>query len=203
MRSVIRMQRTDLGFDAAGLYTLEIEFPKGRYAQAAQREALATELANRVAHLKGVRATAVAHVGPTGRAFAIGALEVEGEPPAPAGQTSFIDQNDVTADYFRTLGMKLVEGTTFTDTSAAANQVDGERGLCSRALAGGGGTAVGHRIRVAFRGQGRWLTIVGVTEDASTNGPLGDRTAPFLYHPRATRRQRIARVVFRMARQVH
>lgn len=180
VRSVIMRQRADLGFDPNGLYAINVDFPN-RYATESARTGFNTEAEARIAALPGVHSVAVANVGPTGRGFAVGALEVEGEAPAPAGETSFIDRNEVTPNFFSTLGIRLVEGTTFTDTSAAANQIIVNEGFARRHWPRG--AALGHRVRIAFNGHGTWKTIVGVAADASPSGPTADMTAPMLYVP--------------------
>jgi predicted permease len=180
VRSVVLRQHADLGFDPTGLYAVSVDFPN-RYATEAARSGFSADAEARIRALPSVRSVAVANVGPTGRGFAIGGLEVQGEAPPPLGETSFIDRSEVTPSFFSTLGIRLVEGTTFTDTSAAANQIIVNEGFARKHWPRG--SAVGHRIRVAFNGQGTWKTIVGVAADASPSGPNGDMAAPMLYVP--------------------
>ena len=182
VRSVVMRQRANLGFDPSDLYAIMVDYPN-RYATESARQGFNVEAATRIRAVPGVRSVAVAHVGPTGRAFTIGGLEVEGEPPPTTGETSFIDENEVTANFFSTLGISLVEGTTFTDTSAAANQIIINEGFARKHWPRG--AAVGRRLRVAFNGQGKWKTIVGVAADASPSGPSADMSAPMLYVPHA------------------
>ena len=40
----------------------------------------------------------------------------------PEGTTSFVDYNGMEPDYFRFMGIRLIEGSTITDTSKAAGQ---------------------------------------------------------------------------------
>ena len=183
VRSVIHLLRTDLGFDPQGLYAIQLDFPMGRYPSPARRASFQNDLFARTVALPGVQSVAVAHVGPDGRAFSIGTLEVEGEPPVPSATTSFIDENGVSPNFFSTLRIPILEGTTFTDTSAAANQVIVNAGFAHRHWKPG--AAIGHRIRVAFQGQGAWKSIVGVVADASPSGPSTEATAPILYMPPA------------------
>ena len=181
VRSVIHLVRTDLGFDPKGLYAIDVDVPTGRYSPQ-RRAAFQGELAMRMRAVPGVQTVATAQVGPDGRAFSIGTLEVQGEAAAANAATSFIDVNGVSPNYFSTLRISIVQGTTFTDTSSAASQVIVNAGF-ARKHWGAPGAAVGHRIRVAFQGQGRWRTIVGVAGDASPSGPLSEPTAPILYGP--------------------
>jgi putative ABC transport system permease protein len=87
------------------------------------------------------------------------------------------------------MGIALVEGSTFSDTSAAARQVIINAGFARKHWAGG--SALGHRIRIAQSdlsgaeeqpaNDEPWLTIVGVAHDAATTGAALESSAPMLY----------------------
>jgi predicted permease len=111
----------------------------------------------------------------------IGALQIEGDPTPPAGTTGFIDYNAIQPDYFRLMRIRLLQGTTFTDTTEAAGQVIVNEGLARKRWPGQ--SALGHRLRVVFNGTGKWKTIVGVAANSSTGGLLSDATEPMLYLP--------------------
>jgi putative ABC transport system permease protein len=180
VRTVINLQRTDLGFDAKGLYAINVTLPKTRYATPASRAAFMSELQSRLRAVPGIRDVAAAAVPPGSRSFSIGVFEIQGEPPTSAG-SSYIDGNGVESHFFRMMRIPLLEGTTFTDTSAAANQVVINAGFARSHWPNGG--ALGHRVRVAYQGQGEWQTIVGVAADAATGGPGSAPKAPMLYDP--------------------
>ena len=67
------------------------------------------------------------------------------------------------------MGMRLVEGTTITDTTKAAAQALVNAGFAKKYWPGR--SALGHRIRVVYKGQGDWQTIVGVAADALDGRP--------------------------------
>lgn len=183
VRSVINLQHTDLGFDPKGLYAINVNLPKARYASPAASEAFFNALTPRLRLVRGIRDLTLASVGPGSRSFAIGTLEIEGEasPASASGSTSFIDGNGVEPGWFKMMGVRLVEGSTFTDTSAAAHQVIVNAGFAHKHWPSGG--ALGHRIRVAYQGSGTWRTIVGVAANVSASGPGSDPAAPILYDP--------------------
>ena len=184
VRSVINMQHTDLGFDPKGLYAIDVNLPKARYATPAARTAFLTEVENRLRTLKGIRDVAVTAVAPGARSFNIGVLEVEGEPPTnTSGATSFIDANGVEPGWFKMMGVPIVEGSTFTDTTKAASQVILNAGFARAHWPEGARAALGHRVRVAYQGRGEWLTVVGVAANVSTSGPGSKSSAPMLYSP--------------------
>src|SRR5262249_31331534 len=113
--------------------------------------------------------------------FIIGALQMENEPPPPAGTTSFISYNGVQPDYFRAMGIRLVQGTTFSDTTDKSTQVIVNEGFAKKYWPGQ--SAVGHRLRFVFNGQGDWRTIIGVVGNAFTSGLTSEASDPLLYVP--------------------
>jgi putative ABC transport system permease protein len=148
-----------------------------------------TEFVSRLRQLPGVRSAAIASVAPGSRSFSIGRLEIDGETPPPKGTTSFVDVNQVEPGFFATMGIALVQGSTFSDTSATARQAIINAGFARKHW--GDGSALGHRIRIAqsdLSGKDEqpansepWLTIVGVARDASTTGPGRESSAPLIY----------------------
>jgi putative ABC transport system permease protein len=115
------------------------------------------------------------------RNFIIGAMQVEGEPVPPPGTTSFVPYNGVKPDFFRVMGIRLVAGTTFSDTTEDSKQVLVNEGFARKYWPGR--SAVGHRLRLVFNGQGDWLTIVGVAANAFTAGLTDDASTPMFYRP--------------------
>jgi hypothetical protein len=77
--------------------------------------------------------------------------------------------------------MRIVQGTTFTDTSAAAAQVLVNEGMAKKLWPGQ--SAIGRRLRVVYQGNDKapWSTVVGVVADARLSGLTSDATEPILY----------------------
>ena len=170
VRSIIHLQSIDPGFDPARLYGVQIALQQ-QYAAPVARNAFLQDLAERLRHAPGIEGVTIAAGAPPSRNFIIGALQVEGEPVPPDGTTSFIDYNGVAPEYFRFMGIRIVEGSTITDTSKAAGQAIVNAGFARKYWPSG--SALGHRLRVVYKGQGEWKTIVGVAADAFTSGVTG------------------------------
>jgi len=79
------------------------------------------------------------------------------------------------------LGLRVVQGTTFTDTSAAAGQVVINEGMAKKRFPGQ--SALGKRIRIVYSGKGDWKTVVGVVADASLEGLIAESSEPMWYGP--------------------
>jgi len=180
IRSVANLQRADLGFDPKGLYTVYLPTKADRAPTPAARAAFMAEFMSRLRQIPGVRSAAAAEVGPGSRSFSIGRLEIDGETPPPKSSASFVDVNVIDPGYFRTMGIALTQGATFSDTSAGARQVIVNAGFARKHWADG--SALGHRVRIAQTDSEPWLTIVGVAHDAATSGSIrSESSAPVLY----------------------
>ena len=181
VRSVITLQTKDPGFAPAGLYGITLVLSDKNYPSHAAKTAFYDELLARARAIGGVAAATIAEGAPPMRNFVIGAMQVEGQPVPPAGTTSFIAYNGVKPNYFRIMGIRLVAGTTFSDTTTDSKQVLVNEGFARKYWPGQ--TAIGHRLRLVERGQGDWLTIVGVAADAFTSGLTDDASMPMFYRP--------------------
>ena len=181
VRSVMRLQAMDAGFNPSRLYGMPIALPENAYATPAARHAFYAELMARVRAIGGVETAMMAEGAPPSRNFLIGALQIEGEPEPATGATAFVSYNGVQTNYFRAMGIRLIEGSTFTDTTEKSNQAMVNEGFAKKYWHGR--SALGHRLRVVFNGNGEWMTIVGVVGDAFTSGLTMDASDPMLYVP--------------------
>ena len=182
VRSVIHLQTLDPGFQPAGLYAVQFTLPEAKYPSGDARMAFFGEFERRASMLPGVRGATIADGAPPGMTFNIGALQVEGEPDPPKGTTSFLEFSSVEPHYFRLLGLRFAEGSTFTDTTDAGGQAIVNAGLAQKYWPGQ--SALGRRMRiVGIDGKGLWKRIVGVTANASTRGLTRETSAPMIYYP--------------------
>ena len=141
-------------------------------------------MVERVAALPGVRSAAVGSMiplkeTPSGVWAAMAALEfeIDGQPTEPGAPPPRADLRAVSADYFRTLGMTLIQGRSFTATDEpdAAKVVVVNKALADHYFPDR--EAVGQRI--GWRGVmaprfGDYRTIVGVVSDAKDYGVAED-----------------------------
>src|SRR6185312_10627322 len=103
VRSVIKLQTADLGFNPRGLYAVDVGIQDSRQtlanatALAASRSSMVTEIAQRLEHLPHVTGVTFAAVKPGMRSFMVGALEAEGTQPPDPKTMDFIDNNAVQA----------------------------------------------------------------------------------------------------------
>lgn len=181
VRSVINLQRSDLGFDTANLYAANVPVGAKDVGSEETGAAVVDEIASRLRANPAVQGVTVASVAPGSRWFSVGRFEIDGEPLPGKTETSFTDVNAVATNYFSVMGVRFVQGRTFSDTSAAAHQVIVNESFARKHWPQ---SALGRRIRIASSDSASWLTIVGVVADVQTSGPLSESTAPMLFTPR-------------------
>ena len=179
LRSVMHLQRIDPGYDPYGLYAVELALPVDRYGSDAAKRAFYDETLRRARQIPGVEAATLVASAPPMTTFLLGAIQVEGQPSPPPGSTSFVRYNGVAPEYFAMAGMRIVEGTVFTDTSEAAAQIVVSASMAKKLWPGQ--SAIGRRMRVVYNNSGDWNTVVGVVADARLSGLTDDASEPMMY----------------------
>jgi putative ABC transport system permease protein len=181
VRSVMHLQSIDPGFNPADLYSVRATLPKSSYGKTEQELRFYTELVRRAGAIPGVKATALAGAAPPELSFRIVALQIDDEPAPAKGTTAFIRANSVGPNFFDVMGMRMVTGTTFTDTTEAGAQAIINEGLARKYWPGT--SPLGHRLRVVYNGEGAWQRVVGVVANSSTGGLMSEASEPILYAP--------------------
>jgi putative ABC transport system permease protein len=181
VRSVVRLQTMDPGFDPSRLYGIQLVLPEKSYTTPASRQTFYQELLARTRAVRGVESAFMAEGAPPMMNFLIGALQLEGQPTPPVGTSGFIAYNGVQRDYFREMGVRLRQGTIFSDTTESSTEVMVNEGFVKKYWPGQ--SAIGRRLRTVYNGRGDWKTIVGVVANASLSGLTMEASQPVLYVP--------------------
>jgi putative ABC transport system permease protein len=183
IHAVVNLQRTPLGFDARGLYTVSFYFPENEAR--ASRLAFATALQEKGARIPGAEGVTMAAGLPIGFRALAAAFETA-EHPGVSGKLGAADINLVAPDYFSVMGMRLIAGRTFDPGSVVNHEV-----IISQTLARllwPNGAAIGHRFRNVRppRGMGdsveAWQTVIGVAPDI-VDDLLEGSAPPEVYRP--------------------
>jgi putative ABC transport system permease protein len=186
-RGIFLIGHQNLGFRADHLLTAGVTLDNARYKDASQQALFVRNVIPRLREILGVEAVAVASDLPaTGPASVT--LQIKGQPELPANQRLSALDVLVSTDYFRTAGIPLVRGRTFTETDNAAaprvvvvNQEFAHRHLQD-------GDPLGKQIRLDVSGgTPEWSEIVGVVANVKTHseGTIDDPEVyePFLQRP--------------------
>lgn len=160
MRSLMKLQHVDTGFDATNLMTMQLRLPPTKYDTPEKIWAIFQQMIAEIRAVPGVESAALVRAFPlTGNGETM-PLTVDGQPPAPAGQAPSVQLNTVTSAYFATMRIPRLAGRDISDVDRADSPpvVIVNTELAQRTWPGQ--SALGKRIQ--FGGDPRWWTVVGV-----------------------------------------
>ena len=180
MRTLVRLQALDPGFDPTHLVAMHIDLPTDRYPNEAARSSFFADLSARLLTTPGISGVAGADgVPPDIGGISFGVPEAEGSPLHADPQQIDVPESDVTPSYFSTLRIPLLAGRTFSerdrDEALIVNKTLADRYWPD-------GSAVGRRFRLgsAFP----WRTIVGIVGNVEAHTRNGEFRNPLqMYHP--------------------
>ena len=118
MESILRLRQVDPGMNTHNVLTMRIELSSTRYSTASKEMAFYDELVHRVEALPGVRGAAVSFTAPFS-SYALTPIRRASEASVPLNQRLIAMFQNVTPDYFRMLGIRLLRGRAFTARDAA------------------------------------------------------------------------------------
>jgi len=186
IRSFIRLQNIEPGFDTDGVLTARVQLPGTRYDTPVKIAGFYREVLSRVEPLPGVQSAAgITFLPMAGPGIGTGFYRGDQPPPA-AGQSPSTDVRPITPNYFRTMGIPHLAGRDFTaadDVGRPLVAIVSET-LVRRHLAGE--NPIGKRLHVAIGPQdGPFVAeIVGVVGDVQFSSLDGEaRPAIYLPHP--------------------
>jgi putative ABC transport system permease protein len=115
VRSLLRMQQVDLGFNPGGLLTLRVSLLESKYPERRQIADYYQQLLARTEQLPGATSAAITSSPPMIRLGGFrSSFEIEGQPVEP-GRAPTVWYGVISPDYFRTLGVALLKGRVFDE----------------------------------------------------------------------------------------
>jgi len=168
--SLNQLAHVDLGFETRNVLTASMALPAARYVEPARVEAFWTELQRRAEALPGVARVAYADGIPPNFVGNFNNFDLE-ESPTPAGQSQPVTPwVSVTPEYFRLLGLSLLDGRLLDerDRAASANEVMVDRAWAKRFFPNQ--SAIGKRFRNGGCTTCPWTVVVGVVSEVKYAG---------------------------------
>jgi len=209
VKSFVRLQQVNPGFNPENVLTFDIRLPGSKYAENRQVADFYARLLERTAGLPGVTAAGAVEFLPMSGVDSSSGIFIEGRPAPPPSERNHAHYRSVTTDYFRALGLQLRQGRSFTERD---NQ-DGPRvTVINEAMARKywpGESPIGKRVALDFEtmkfrrdGPPLWdipggmREVVGVMADVK-HARLEAETVPEMYIPAPQRPAREMTVVAR------
>ena len=175
LRSFWRLQHVDPGVDVDRVLSARLTLPRNRYTTEAESIAFFQGLVDRLAASPGVESAAATSFVPVGGGgFGLGRVFLaEGRPEPPSAPDVSAQWNVITPDYFRTLGIPLLQGRAFSrdDRAASTPVVIVSQSFATRMF--GEESAIGKRVR-SWRDENVLREIVGIVGEVRYMG-LGER----------------------------
>jgi len=176
MQSLSRIRATSPGFStqvfdtSVPLVTAGYDAPRAKIFQ--------DELIERVRALPGIEEAAYARVVPLSyQSYSSTPIAVDGYEPQPDEQPT-AEYNEVSPDYFATMGIPLISGREFTraDDENAPRVAIVNQTMVARYWRGQ--NPIGQRLQV----KGNWVQVVGVVTDSKYYS-IEETPRPFFYAP--------------------
>ena len=184
IRSALRLQEVEIGFDPSRVLTAQLSLPRGDYPEPARLVQTLQRVVDEAGAAAGVESAAAASLVPLARYNTSSSLQIEGKPLEGEEQIEG-NTRQVSSRYFKTLGIPL-QGRDFQggDRPGAPRVAIVNETLAR--MAWPGEQAVGKRLAYWTDEEERpvWHEIVGVAGDVRQR-ELTEDARPELYVPMA------------------
>lgn len=179
VKSFQRIRALNLGFTADHVATMTASLPPAAYGDVARLTTFHTATLQRLARIPGVISAGAAAWQPLGRVGIVGDFRTEGLTSAAKNLSA--DKPAVSPDYFRTMGVPLLQGRDFTwrdDAGAPAVVIVSES--VARA-AWPDENPIGQRITMEDHPRPEdWMTVIGVVAEVVQDAGFTRRAALYL-----------------------
>jgi putative ABC transport system permease protein len=169
VRSLVSLQRIDLGFDPRGLLTAHLQLPTADYPEPADVVAFYRQFTGRVEDLPGVTAAGVVRVLPLARTIGDWSITLEGRPFVPEENPN-ADFQVVTPGYFAAMRSTLLRGRLLDSTDREDALLAAVVNDTMAARYWPGQDPLGKRFKLGGEGStAPWLTVVGMIRTSRHN----------------------------------
>jgi putative ABC transport system permease protein len=188
IKSFVRLQNVNPGFNPKGVLTMEVSLPVLKYPKGKPVADFFAEIERRLKTIAGVRYAGLTSVLPLSGSNSDNSFHIEGNDPKATNVYPDEELRAISPDYFRVLETPLLKGRFFTAADTAdAPQVT----IINQALAKKywpNEDALGKRINFddSDPQKIKWVTVVGIVADIRHRG-LDLDAKPECYLPHAQR----------------
>jgi len=183
IRSFVRLQQVDRGFNTDNILTMVIRLPDAKYREDPQVVAFFNQALEKIRQLPGVRSAGMVNFLPLyGGLGSSTGFKILGRPEPPPGQGPGTDVRVVDAQYFPAMGIPLLRGRNFTDAELKEPR---QKILINEALARtyfSSEEPLGQRLDVMMFEKPTPAEIIGVVGNVRYDS-LIDESPPAVYFP--------------------
>ena len=180
IKSFLRLQQVNLGFNPDHVLAVDLSLSSSRYPEDRQQAAFFQEALERLQSIPGIQSAGATTGLPLTLSLSGSDFRIEGRPEPEAGKEMIISKRSVSPRYFGTLGIRLFKGRDFSDRdksdAPAAAIINDELAR----IYFPGEDPIGKRI--SFDDRQSWMSIVGIIADVKQLG-LDSSAKPEVYFP--------------------
>jgi putative ABC transport system permease protein len=118
IRSFVRLQQVNVGFNPARLLTAQVGLPRAQYARPEQWISFYKQTLERMNALPGAQGAAVAVPLPLSDSYINLAFAIEGRPPRSRSESPTADFVAISPNYFRVMQVPLLRGREFSEADS-------------------------------------------------------------------------------------
>lgn len=184
IKSFVRLQNVNPGFNPENLITLELQLPQNKYGEKDRQAAFQQQVVQRLAEIPGVQAAGAVNYLPFSGTELNNSVTIEGKPPvANASERPRAFFRNISPNYFQAMGIPVRQGRPFADSDnkdapavVIINEAAARRFFPNE-------DPLGKRFK-----QGRaesknpWVTVVGIVGGVSHTA-IGVASQPEVYLP--------------------
>ncbi|HXW57324.1 MAG TPA: ABC transporter permease [Candidatus Cybelea sp.] len=181
VRSFVRVQQVDLGFNPKNLLTAFVILPPSKYPEPRHQALFFQEVMDRIASLPGVECAGGADSAPM-LTNDTGPVSIEGHPVGPDEVKIQAERPKITPDYFCAMGIRLLRGRTFT-------WADSEGSLPVAIISESAARqywpdedAMGKRVKLEDGSAPVWRQVIGIVRDVRQDS-IVEAARPEVYAP--------------------
>ncbi|HWP72388.1 MAG TPA: ABC transporter permease [Gemmatimonadaceae bacterium] len=166
IRTYSALTNTNLGFDQEKLLAARVSLPPGEYRSREKRQAYWTAAYERLARIPGVEVVGSADGIPFSGWNVMASMSIQGRPPVRPGEDLDVHYQNLSPDYLKAIGTRIVAGRGLTAADRDTVNLVGVINETMAKTAFAGSDPVGQRMKWgAPDSEWPWITIVGVVSD--------------------------------------
>jgi predicted permease len=179
--SLKKVEQVETGFDPHGLISAQVSLPSSLYKSDEKQEAFFAAAFDQLKNIPGVSGAAIANSLPFDGNGGSSSFQIKEKPTAPNDPGPHAVIRQVSPDYFRTLGIPIMEGREFTPQDRAKTE---QVAIVDETLARQyfpNEDPIGKHI--GFGGPSGFATIVGLAKHARISSLDSDTSEGIYYFP--------------------
>jgi putative ABC transport system permease protein len=182
VRSLLNLRAIDLGFDPRHVITMQVTLPVNAYSDTTAAE-MYRQMVHRASVVPGVQRVAADAYLPISGSDNGWSIMIDHVVVPTIAQAPWARPEPVSPDYFRTMGIRIVRGRSFTEQDRIGAPLVSVVNEAMAKQLWPNVNPIGHTLKM-FSDRAPWTTIVGVVADVRARGFQQD-APPTMYFPLA------------------